>query len=443
MNYHFISIGGAVMHNLALDLLAQGHTVTGSDDEIFDPALTRLKEKGLLPETFGWFPDKITPQVDAVILGMHARADNPELLKAKELGLPIYSFPEFIYEHSKNKTRVVVGGSHGKTTTTAMIMHVLHTLGKQFDYLVGSAIDGFERMVRISDAPVIILEGDEYLTSPIDPRPKFLVYHANIAQLTGIAWDHINVFPTFEGYVHQFDLFINQLPDGAPLAYYADDEHLQKLVTPHANRLQLFPYVALPHTVENGQTFLTTTGGKLPLQVFGLHNLQNMAGAKHLCNQLGISDDDFYTAISTFGGTARRLEKIKDTGSLVVFRDFAHSPSKVKATVDAVKQQYPHHKIIACFELHTFSSLNKNFLSQYHQTLTQADDALVFFNEHVLELKKMPPLDIETVAEAFGGSVKVYTESKMLHRYLHSAIKNNSVLLLMSSGNFDNLPLDF
>lgn len=443
MHYHFISIGGAVMHNLALDLLAQGHVVTGSDDEIFDPALSRLKEKGILPPAFGWFPEKITSTLDACILGMHARADNPELLKANELGLPVYSFPEFIYEQSKNKTRVVIGGSHGKTTTTAMIMHVLRTLGKEFDYLVGSAINGFDRMVKMSDAPIVILEGDEYLTSPIDRRPKFLVYHANIAQLTGVAWDHINVFPTFEEYVHQFELFINQLPDGAPLAYYADDEHLQQLTAPHQNRLKLMPYNALPHTVENGQTFLITPTGNLPIKVFGLHNLQNMAGAKLLCNEIGISEDDFNTAIAHFDGTARRLEKIKQTDDLIVYRDFAHSPSKVQATVDAVKQQYPNHKVIACFELHTYSSLNSEFLSQYHQTLTVADEAIVYFNEHVLELKKMPPLDIEEVAEAFGGSIEVYTDSKMLHRYLKTPHRENTVLLLMSSGNFNNMPLDF
>jgi UDP-N-acetylmuramate: L-alanyl-gamma-D-glutamyl-meso-diaminopimelate ligase len=443
MHYHFISIGGAVMHNLALDLLAQGHIVTGSDDEIFDPALSRLKEKGILPAEFGWFPEKITQNIDACILGMHARADNSELLKANELGLPVYSFPEFIYEQSKNKTRVVIGGSHGKTTTTAMIMHVLRTLGKEFDYLVGSAINGFDRMVKMSDAPIVILEGDEYLTSPLDRRPKFLVYHANIAQITGVAWDHINVFPTFEEYVHQFELFINQLPDGAPLAYYAGDEHLQQLTAPHKNRLKLMPYQALPHTVENGETYLTTATSKVPLHVFGLHNLQNMAGAKLLCTELGISDNDFNTAISSFGGTARRLEKIKQTDDLIIFRDFAHSPSKVKATVDAVKKQYPTHNVVACFELHTYSSLNSDFLAEYHQSLTAADEAIVYFNEHVLELKKLPPLDIEEVAEAFGGSIEVYTDSKMLHRYLKTPHPKKTVLLLMSSGNFNNMDLNF
>ncbi len=443
MNYHFISIGGAVMHNLALDILAQGHTVTGSDDEIFDPALSRLKAHNIAPEKFGWFPENITTNIDVIILGMHARADNPELQRAKELGLTIYSFPDFIYEHSKNKTRVVIGGSHGKTTTTAMIMHVLKTLGKEFDYLVGSSIDGFDRMVKMGDAPIVILEGDEYLTSAIDRRPKFLVYHANIAQLTGVAWDHINVFPTFEEYVYQFELFINQLPDGAPLTYFEGDEHLQKLIEQHKNRLQLIPYQALPHTVENGHTFLDTNEGKIALQVFGLHNLQNMAGAKNICTQLGISDTDFYHAISSFEGTARRLEKLKDTGSFVVFRDFAHSPSKVKATVDAVKTQYPNHKIIACFELHTFSSLNSNFLTEYHNTLQAADEAIVYYNEHVLELKKMPPLDVEEVAEAFGGGVEIYTDAEMLHEFVADIEQKNTVLLLMSSGTFSNLPLNF
>jgi UDP-N-acetylmuramate: L-alanyl-gamma-D-glutamyl-meso-diaminopimelate ligase len=438
------------MHNLALDVLSQGHKVTGSDDEIFDPALSRLKEHKILPEKFGWYPKNITEDIDVIILGMHARKNNPELLKAQELGLTIYSFPEFIYQHSKNKTRVVIGGSHGKTTTTAMIMHVLKTLNKEFDYMVGSSIDGFDRMVKMSDAPIIILEGDEYLTSAIDHRPKFLLYKADIAQLTGIAWDHINVFPTFEGYLEQFELFINQLPDGAPLTYYASDEHLQKMVQPHENRLELLPYTELNHTIENGQTFLKTEKGKIPLHVFGLHVLQNMAGAKHICNQLNISNSEFYQAISSFEGTAKRMEKIKDSDNLVVFRDFAHSPSKVQATVNAVKQQYRNHKLIACFELHTFSSLNKNFLTEYNGSLNKADEAIVYYDEHVLELKKMPALDIEEVAEAFGGSIEVYTDAEMLHNFIHSIGKNSSskgnektVLLLMSSGTFSNLPLHF
>lgn len=450
MHYHFISIGGAVMHNLALDILAQGHKVTGSDDEIFDPALSRLKAHNILPEKFGWYPENITEDIDVIILGMHARANNPELLKAQELGLTIYSFPEFIYEHCKNKTRVVIGGSHGKTTTTAMIMHVLKTLNKEFDYMVGSSIDGFDRMVKMADAPIVILEGDEYLTSAIDRRPKFLLYKADIAQLTGIAWDHINVFPTFEGYLEQFELFINQLPDGAPLTYYAGDEHLPKMVELHKNRLQLLPYTELDHTIEYGQTFLTTAQGKIPLHIFGLHVLQNMAGAKHVCNQLKISDADFYTAISSFEGTAKRMEKIKDTENLVVFRDFAHSPSKVQATVDAVRTQYPNHKLLACFELHTFSSLNKKFLTEYNGSLNKADTSIVYYDEHVLELKKMPALEMEEVAEAFGGSIEVYTDAEMLHNFIHSTGKKssqkgnqNTVLLLMSSGTFSNLPLNF
>ncbi len=437
------------MHNLALDIVAQGHTISGSDDEIFDPALSRLKQHNILPKKMGWFPENITHSIDIIILGMHARANNPELLKAQKLGLTIYSFPEFIYQHSKNKIRVVIGGSHGKTTTTAMLLHVLKTLNKKFDYLVGSSISGFDRMVKMSDAPIIILEGDEYLSSAIDRRPKFLLYKADIAQITGIAWDHINVFPTFEGYLHQFALFINQLPDGAPLTYYAGDVHLQKLIAPHKNRLQLIPYHELPHTVENGKTYLETKEGKLPLHVFGLHNLQNMAGAKHICNQLKINDSDFFQAISTFEGTANRMEKIKDTNNFIVFRDFAHSPSKVQATVEAIKNQYPNHTLIACFELHTFSSLNKSFLSEYSNTLSKANNALVYYDNHVLALKKMPPLDKKEVAQAFGGSINVYTDADKLHTYISQVGKtaltnnDNTVLLLMSSGTFGNLPLRF
>lgn len=364
MNYHFISIGGAVMHNMALALQQLRHTITGSDDEIFEPAKSRLANVGLLPNEIGWFADKVHAGLDGVILGMHARANNPELLKAKELGLPIYSFPQFLYEHAKDKTRVVIGGSHGKTTSTAMLMHVLRACNKDFDYMVGSQLAGFDTMVKLSNAPLIILEGDEYLTSPLDLRPKFHLYHPQMTMLTGIAWDHINVFPTFENYIEQFEIFVNQLPDGAPLAYYAGDEHLQTLAAKHKDRLKLLPYQELenkPIDTDGYKTLIQTDIGPVGLKIFGKHNLQNLAGIYLLAKELGVEDLEFYQAIESFEGTAKRLEVLYDKDSTTVYRDFAHSPSKLKATVNAVREQYPNRKLTACFELHTYSSLNKDF----------------------------------------------------------------------------------
>ncbi|NQW42225.1 MAG: peptidoglycan synthetase [Bacteroidetes bacterium] len=385
MNIHIIACGGAVMHNIALALHNLGHTITGSDDEIFEPALSRLKVKGILPEQFGWFPDKINQNLDFIILGMHARADNPELEKAQKIGVKIYSFPEYVYEHSKDKIRIVVGGSHGKTTTTAMIMHVLKSLNKSFDYLVGSQLEGFDTMVKFSDAPLMVIEGDEYLTSTLDPIPKFLKYHPHFAQITGIAWDHINVFPTFKGYVHQFELFANSILPKGKLIYFSEDIELQKIAnnTPIENKAYTTPkFEIINHKVviENEK--------KYELEIFGEHNLQNMEGAKLLCECIGISNDEFYSAMQSFAGTAKRLEKVLDTKDLIIFRDFAHSPSKLKATADAVKQQYADCKILAIFELHTFSSLSKDFLPQFLNCMEKADQSIVYFNPHVFEQKK-------------------------------------------------------
>lgn len=440
---HFISIGGAVMHNLAMCLHNLGWEVSGSDDEIFEPSRSRLAALGLLPKEQGWYPEKINQELDAIILGMHARADNPELLKAKELGLKIYSFPEFVYEHSKNKTRLVIGGSHGKTTTTAMIMHILKEQKREFDYLVGSIIDGYDTMVQLSDAPLIVIEGDEYLNSALDPRPKFHFYFPQLAQITGIAWDHINVFPTWENYVEQFRLFICQLPDGAPLSYYEGDETLKQLCEKESQRLKLLPYSTPENSIENEKTCLIYQGQKFPLRIFGTHNLQNLEGAVKLCETLGISKEEAYRSMETFGGTARRLESWLDEPERKIFRDFAHSPSKLNATVKSVREQYPSRRIIAVFELHTFSSLNREFLDEYHGSLDGAEDAIVYFNPKVLEHKKLPDLDPEEVSEAFGGSVKVYTDSEMLEEYLKAQNYKNTVLLLMSSGNFNNIDFSF
>lgn len=442
MKVHIIACGGAVMHNMAIALHLMGHQVSGSDDEIFDPALSRLKKHGLAPENFGWFPEKITADLDIIILGMHARKDNPELQKASELGLKIYSFPEYVYEHAINKTRIVIGGSHGKTTTTAMVMHVLKTLGKDFDYLVGSQLEGFDTMVRFSDAPVMVIEGDEYLTSALDPVPKFHKYHPQIALITGIAWDHINVFPTYDNYVDQFRIFIDSIEPGGSLAYFGGDADLSALA--QNAKVKATAYNTPNHHIRSGKV-VVSKAERYTLEIFGEHNLQNAEGARLVCKEIGISEHDFYTALGSFKGTAKRLEKVYDANKLVVYRDFAHSPSKLKATVDAVRNQYPDHFMIAAFELHTFSSLNKEFLPHYQHSMEKADAAIVYFNPHVFELKKMQILNKEDIKNAFEGKTEVINQTEELISKI-STLKSNvsgqpCVLLLMSSGNFDNAAL--
>ena len=443
MKVHFIAIGGAAMHNLALALHEKGVRVTGSDDEINDPSKSRLEAKGLLPERIGWYPERITADLDAVILGMHARADNPELHKAKELGLPVYSYPEYLYQATLSKTRVVVGGSHGKTTTTAMIMHALRLLGANFDYLVGAQLDGFETMVRLSnDAPVAILEGDEYLSSPLDPRPKFHLYHPQIAVLTGVAWDHINVFPTFEGYVDQFRIFLNTMPDGAVVFYAAQDEILQQLANEQQDRLNTIAYGIPQHRVEAGISYWISGGSELALGVFGEHNLQNLEAARLVCEALGFAPQDVVQALSSFRGAARRLELVGRTAQGVFYRDFAHSPSKLKATVEAVRTQYPGIRLVACMELHTFSSLNRAFLAEYNGTMEHADEAFVYYNPKTIAHKKLEDIQPKEVAEAFGGkNLRVFTDSNELVAQLHAMDWSHSVLLMMSSGTFDGISM--
>ena len=439
MRVHFISIGGAVMHNLALALLGLGYKVTGSDDEIFEPALTRLKAKGLLPADIGWNENNITTDIDFIILGMHARVDNPELVKAKNLNLRIYSFPEYIYEHSKNKTRIVVGGSHGKTSTTAMIMHVLNHEGRDFDYLVGSQLEGFETMVKLSHAPIIVIEGDEYLTSPLDLKPKFHWYKPHTAILTGIAWDHINVFPTYEIYVEQFRVFIESIDPHGTLIYCEQDEDLKELSL--QSTCKALPYSVPPHSIHKGVTTIHRDGKEYPLEIFGKHNLMNLQAAMMACKTLGIEESNFLQAISTFKGAAKRLEKIKDTGEIKIFRDFAHSPSKLKATVKAAIEQFEGFNTIGVFELHTFSSLNADFLKEYKGSMDGLDTAIVYFNTHVFEWKKMKILDKAFVNEQFGG-VEVINNSAELKDKLQLLLKGKSVLLLMSSGNFDGMDVE-
>lgn len=444
MKVHFIAIGGAAMHNLALALQHKGYQVSGSDDEINEPSRSRLSSAGLLPSVMGWFPEKIHQELDAVILGMHARADNPELLRAKELGLAVYSYPEYLYEQSRDKRRFVVGGSHGKTSITAMILHVLYYHGVDFDYMVGSQLEGFERMVRLTDsAPIIVLEGDEYLSSPIDRRPKFHLYQAEVALLSGIAWDHINVFPTFENYVEQFRIYVNAVPRSGRLIYCADDPEVKKVCEAAAAVEVKSPYSVPAHRIVDGTTVLETAYGDVPLQVFGTHNLMNLEGARMMCNEAGISDAQFYAAMPSFKGAARRLELIARSERLVVFKDFAHSPSKLKATTDAVKTQFSERRLVACMELHTFSSLNAAFLEEYKGAMRKADVALVYFNPQTLAHKKLDTITTEQVKEAFGREdLVVVNASSDVRSFLESQDFRHDVLLLMSSGNFDGIDLN-
>ena len=444
MNVHFIAIGGAAMHNLALALHQKGMHVTGSDDVIFEPSKSRLDARGLLPNKMGWFLEKITSSIDAIILGMHAKADNPELIKAQELGLNIYSYPEFIYEQSKNKTRVVIGGSHGKTTITAMILHVLNYHDKAVDFMVGAQLEGFDVMVQLTDDnDFIVLEGDEYLSSPIDLRPKFHHYKPNIALLSGIAWDHINVFPTFEDYKKQFSIFTDSIIEGGSISYNIEDQNVKAIVEASENPIRKFPYETPQHTIDNGTTYLETQEGPMPLEIFGQHNLNNLAGAKWICQHMGIDELDFYEAIATFTGADKRLEKIVEHQSSVIFKDFAHAPSKVKATTNAVKHQYPQRRLLACLELHTYSSLNEIFLSEYANTLTSADEVVVFYSPSALKIKQLKPIFSEQIANAFQHkNLTIYTDPIEFHEFLKTQNYSNTSLLLMSSGNYGGLNFD-
>ncbi len=444
MNLHFIAIGGSAMHNLALALHQKGYEITGSDDAIFEPSRSRLNKSGLLPEAFGWFPEKISAKLDAVILGMHAKADNPELAKAKELGLKIFSYPEFLFEQSKNKTRVVIGGSHGKTTITSMILHVLHYHEKEVDFMVGAQLEGFDTMVHLTEKnDFILLEGDEYLSSAIDKRPKFHLYKPNIALLSGIAWDHINVFPTYEIYEEQFQIFVDSIIGGGIIVYNEEDSALAKIVDGTTNQIRKHAYQTPNYSIEDGITMLDTPEGDLPIEIFGAHNLNNLAGAKWICQHMGVDENDFYEAISTFKGASKRLEKIYETDSAVVFKDFAHSPSKVTATVKAVNEQYPNKELIACLELHTFSSLTPEFIKEYKNSLNPAKKAVVFYSPEALEIKKMELLSKEQILEAFGRQdLLVYTNALEFQTYLRTLDYSEKAVLLMSSGNYGGLKFE-
>jgi UDP-N-acetylmuramate: L-alanyl-gamma-D-glutamyl-meso-diaminopimelate ligase len=441
---HFIAIGGSAMHNLAIALHLKGYKVSGSDDEIFEPSKSRLEKHGILPTEFGWDANRITSGIDEVILGMHARIDNPELLKAQELGLKIYSYPEYLYQQSKDKIRIVIGGSHGKTTITAMILHVFQKLDIECDYMVGAKLDGFDVMVKLSnEAKYMVIEGDEYLTSPIDRRPKFHLYMPNIALLSGIAWDHINVFPTFDNYLEQFKIFIELIDKQGALVYCDEDIELQKLAEKTSPKLKKLPYNIPKHFIDSkGITHIKDGELDIALKVFGDHNLMNLTGARLVCEQVGISKVDFYNAISDFKGASNRLELVAENSNTKVFKDFAHSPSKLKATTNAVKQQFKNKKLIACMELHTFSSLNAEFLSHYAGAMDTSDVAIVYFNPHTIEHKKLPPISVEQVKEGFARKdLIVFTESVKLQEYLKSLDYIDKNLLIMTSGNLDGVNL--
>ncbi len=442
MKVHFIAMGGSAMHNLAMALHDNGFVITGSDDVFTEPSKSRLARIGILPESAGWFPEKITNDLDAVILGMHARTDNPELLEAQKKGIKIYSYPEYIYEQAKNKLRVVIGGSHGKTTITSMILHVLKKASVKFDYLVGAQLEGFDTMVQLTDAPLIIIEGDEYLASPIDRRPKFHLYKADIGLISGIAWDHINVFPTFEIYLQQFAVFIDTISAGGELIYCAQDAVLNKLVTEKTSNIKKVAYSFPEYSIDNGITSIIYQQKKYPLQIFGQHNLLNLEAAKVVCKALNIDDETFYNAIATFKGAAKRLELIGHNLHANVYKDFAHSPSKLSATIHAVKQQFPDRKLIACIELHTFSSLDKTFLQEYKNAMDAADEAIVFIDNHVFVQKNMEPYSAQQVKEAFKNEdIIFYNQAEELFKHLKKLNYNNTNLLLMSSGTFSGTDL--
>ncbi|MFP7657819.1 UDP-N-acetylmuramate--L-alanine ligase [Chryseobacterium proteolyticum] len=443
MKTHFIAIGGSAMHNLAIALKDKGYQVTGSDDAIFEPSKSRLENKGILPQEMGWFPEKITSDLDAVILGMHAHQDNPELAKAKELGLKIYSYPEFLYEQSKDKTRVVIAGSHGKTTITSMILHVLNFHQKEVDFMVGAQLEGFDCMVKLTpDNDFMVLEGDEYLSSPIDLRSKFLLYQPNIALLSGIAWDHINVFKTFDDYIEQFRKFVASITPGGVLVYNEEDPEVVKVVDNAENYFRKIPYKTPEYEISNGQVLLKTEMGDIPLSVFGAHNLLNLEGARNICRQLGIMDEDFYEAIMSFKGASKRLEKVERADKAILYKDFAHAPSKVKAAVKAFNEQFKGEKKYGFLELHTYSSLNPAFLEQYDHAMDGLDEAIVFYSEDALKIKRMDPISPDLIKEKFKNDhLKVFTNAEELHAYWDILDKKQGVFLMMSSGNFGGLDL--
>ena len=444
MKIHFIAIGGSAMHNLAIALILKGYSITGSDDAINDPSRSRLKKYNLLPQKEGWFSEKITSDIDAVVLGMHAKDDNPELLKARKIGLKIYSYPEFIFNQSKDKIRIVIGGSHGKTSITSLVLHVLSNLNIEYDYMVGAQLDGFEVMVKLSDtSKYIVLEGDEYLSSALDLRPKFHLYKPHIALISGIAWDHINVFKTFENYLKQFEIFINSIVKNGTLVYNELDPELKKLVRSNKSNLNYISYSIPKHKIIDGISFIDINNRLYRLKIFGDHNLQNISGALNICKALGVESEDFYNAITSFNGASNRLELVYKSSDTIIFKDFAHSPSKVKATTEAVHKQFPNRKLISFFELHTYSSLNPLFLEKYRDTLKHSDECYIYYSEKNMRIKRLEPIDSELIIRSFNhSSLTVIDNYEKLNKIIYDLDLSNSVLLMMSSGKFGGLDID-
>ena len=440
MNVHFIAIGGSAMHNLAIALSRKNYNVSGSDDEIFEPSASRLKKQGIFPSQIGWDTNNIHEKLDAIIVGMHAKEDNPELLKARSMGIPVFSYPEYLYEQSKDKIRVVIGGSHGKTSITAMILHAISVEGLDVDYMVGAQLEGYDCMVKLSDtAKIMILEGDEYLSSPIDRRPKFHLYHPSIALISGIAWDHINVFPTFENYVSQFDVFCQKIEGQGVLIYNQEDEIVNQLGIKYSHKLNSIAYSTPNYSTNETGTEIELDEKKYAFQIFGAHNMQNLMGAMEVCKQIGVSNHEFLSALQSFKGAGKRLQKVVEKNGFVMFKDFAHSPSKLKATTSAVKEQFKEKQVVACMELHTFSSLNKEFLPLYNGAMKHADRAIVYFNTNVVMHKRLPAISVEEVKNAFGGEVEVYNSTEQVLQIVQNINVNDSILLMMSSGNFDGV----
>ena len=444
MKIHFIAIGGSAMHNLAIALKLKGYSITGSDDVINDPSRSRLKKYNLLPQKEGWFSYKISSDIDAVVLGMHAKDDNPELLKARKIGLKIFSYPEFIFNQSKDKIRIVIGGSHGKTSITSLVLHVLRTLNIESDYMVGAQLDGFEVMVKLTDTnKYIVLEGDEYLSSALDLRPKFHLYKPHIALISGIAWDHINVFKTFENYLKQFEIFINSIEENGTLVYNELDPELKKLISSNKSNLNYIPYSIPKHKITDGISFINFNNELYRLKIFGDHNLQNISGALNICKALGVESDDFYNAITSFNGASNRLELVYKSSDTIIFKDFAHSPSKVKATTEAVRKQFPNRKLISFFELHTYSSLNPLFLEKYKDTLKCSDESYIYYSEKNMRIKRLEPIDSELIIRSFNHpTLTVIDNYKKLNKKIYDLDLSNSVLLMMSSGKFGGLDID-
>ena len=438
---HFIAIGGSAMHNLAIALHRKGYEVTGSDDEIFEPSRTRLKNEGILPEELGWHPEKLDESYESVILGMHARIDNPELLRAQELGLKVYSYPEYLYEQSKDKTRIVIGGSHGKTTITSMILHVMKHAGIETDFMVGAQLEGFDVMVRLSEsAKYMVIEGDEYLTSPIDRVPKFHKYHPHIAVISGIGWDHVNVFPTFDSYLEQFRIYVDTIEDGGCLIFDNNDLEAKKIAT--NSKVPVYGYETHRYDTEGEEVYLIFEDKRIKVQVFGEHNMKNINAAYKVCNQIGVSDDIFYEAIASFKGAARRLELLfesKERNNLI-FRDFAHAPSKVVATVKALRDQYKERFLTVVFELHTYSSLSEVFIDHYEHCLDNCDKAIVFYDPHAVAIKKLELMSDERIVEGFARKdIQVVHSKEELMELLENLPKENVVGGFMSSGDFNGL----